>query len=199
MPAPARTLGNWNLGPRANCEWRIPLLVALVGCSARTLPSSIAVGGRESAACANGEGLQYYAPLYLEAEATDGAAPNAIPMSADQLAEALIRLSGPASEFSSSLWRAFRTDARSGSTSRNATTPGAWALRVGRPRFPSAGLDIISYQSPHDLRRCQIFLCTQALEQFLLAWVNQDGKASGAIFCGQMRLTLSDMSMHIRL
>jgi len=130
MPAPARTLGNWNLGPRANCEWRIPLLVALVGCSARTLPSSIAVGGRESAACANGEGLQYYAPLYLEAEATDGAAPNAIPMSADQLAEALIRLSGPASEFSSSLWRAFRTDARSGSTSRNATTPRC----LGAPR-----------------------------------------------------------------
>jgi hypothetical protein len=87
----------------------------------------------------------------------------------------------------------------SASTNRDTATPRARALLSGCPWFTRADLYVIPYQAPHDLRRCQILLCTQALKQFLLAWFNQNGKPSGAIFRSQMRLTLGDRSISIRL
>jgi hypothetical protein len=77
--------------------------------------------------------------------------------------------------------------------------PRARRLLSGCPWLASARLYVISYQAPHDLRRCQVLLCTQALKQFLLARVNQNGKPSGAIFRSQIGLTLGDRSIRVRL
>jgi hypothetical protein len=86
-----------------------------------------------------------------------------------------------------------------GSTNSETTASLARA-RLGRfPRLARAEFYVISYQASHDLRRCQILLCTQTLKQLLLAWVNQDGKPSGTIFRSQIGLTLGDRSMRVRL
>jgi hypothetical protein len=77
---------------------------------------------------------------------------------------------------------------RSRGASRPVGTPGVasrGSLRrlFGRcPRPPGPLLDIAPNQSPHDLRRCRVLLGTQALEESLLARIDEDRQSCSAIF-----------------